>query len=58
MSAPGICAKCLERTETKSEDGRYGKFLHIKCFNAWWKSGYGQLGGPYYRWMRQGMCAK
>jgi len=52
-----ICPRCEKATSTKRE-GRFGKFLHIRCFNAWWKSEYGDLGGPYYRWMRGGMCVR
>lgn len=57
-SDAAICDRCVRATETKGEDGRYGRFLHVRCFNAWWKSIYEYVGGPYYRWMRQGMCVR
>lgn len=53
-----ICAKCQTSTATRSKDGRYGKFLHSSCFNKWWRSEYEYMGGPYYQWMRQGMCKR
>lgn len=59
MSEPTICAKCRASTEMRDEySGRLGAFLHISCFDAWWRSEYTYLYGPYYRWMRQGMCLR
>jgi hypothetical protein len=52
-----ICDRCREATSTK-RDGRYGKFLHIRCVDAWWKSEYEWTGGAYYLWMREGMCVR
>lgn len=53
-----ICARCVKVTETRDENGRYGRFQHVRCFDSWWRDEYGDLGGPYYRWMRQGMCVR
>jgi hypothetical protein len=58
MSGATICDKCRSGTLKRDSGGRLGRFLHVGCFNAWWKSEYGDPGGPYYRWMRQGMCAR
>lgn len=58
MSEANICDKCVKATETKDETGHYGKFLHVRCFDSWWRSIYGPMKGVYYRWMRQGMCVK
>jgi hypothetical protein len=57
-TAAKLCAKCEASTETKSDDGRYGQFLHVRCFDSWWRSEYGSMKGPYYRWMRGGMCVR
>lgn len=56
-SGAKVCDKCSQETGTK-RDGRYGRFLHVRCFNSWWRSEYGDLGGPYYQWMRGGMCVR
>lgn len=60
-----ICIRCEKNTRTwfapkkgSSAWGRYGKFLHIKCFNAWWHNEYGDGKGPYYWYLRSGMCVR
>jgi len=53
-----LCHRCEANTSTKGDDGRYGRFLHVLCFDRWWKSVYGDIKGVYYRWMRQGMCVR
>ena len=53
-----LCDKCKKATSTRGEDGRYWRFLHVRCFDSWWWSVYGPMKGSYYRWMREGMCVR
>jgi hypothetical protein len=52
-AAPEICAKCRAEGSRRDATGRYGRFRHVGCFNAWWKAEYGDCGGPYYDWIAQ-----